>query len=97
MVVLKSVEIFSWAKIHALFGIVFGLFYGVLFTVIGAAMGLSQGMPGIPRMETFGFISIIVFPIIFAIMGFICGAIMAFLYNLFASAVGGVQIELVEK
>ena len=48
-------------------------------------------------METFGFISIIVFPIIFAIMGFICGAIMAFLYNLFASAVGGVQIELVEK
>jgi hypothetical protein len=97
MPVLKSIEIISWAKIHALFGIVFGLFYGVLFTIIGAAAGLSRGLPGMPRLETLGLVSIILFPIMFAIMGFICGAIMAFLYNLFAKGVGGVQIELVEK
>jgi len=30
MAVIKSVEIMSWAKIQALFGIVFGLVYGIL-------------------------------------------------------------------
>jgi len=94
MPVIKSVEIFSWAKIHALFGIVFGLFYGILFAVMGAAIGMSKGIPGI---EAFGVLSIIIFPIMFAIMGFICGAIMALLYNIFAKSVGGIQIELVEK
>ncbi|MFA4877339.1 MAG: hypothetical protein WC586_07985 [Methanoregula sp.] len=91
MAVLKSIDIISWAKIEALFGIVFGLFYGVLFAVMGAAVGSSRGLPG---LEAFGLMTIIIFPIIFAIMGFICGAIMAFLYNFFASKIGGIQIEL---
>ena len=97
MVVVKSVDIFSWAKIQALFGIVFGLFYGILFAVIGAAMGMSKWTPGVEPVQSLGVLSIVAFPIIFAIMGFICGAIMALLYNLFAGSVGGVKIELVEK
>ncbi len=92
MAVIKSIDIISWAKIHALFGIVFGFIYGVLFAVIGAAIGFHRAMPGV---TAFGLMSIIIFPIIFGIMAFICGAIMAFLYNFFASKIGGVQIELV--
>ena len=91
MAVIKSIDIISWAKIHALFGIVFGFIYGVLFAVIGAAIGFHRAMPGV---TAFGLMSIIIFPIIFGIMAFICGAIMAFLYNFFASKIGGVQIEL---
>lgn len=94
MSVIKSFEIMSWAKIHALFGIVFGLIYGVLFAILGTAIGASFNMPG---ATTLGLLSIIVFPIIFGIMAFICGAIMAFLYNIFASKIGGIEIELVEK
>ena len=97
MVIVKSVDIFSWAKIQALFGIVFGLFYGIMFAIIGAAMGMSKGTPGAQALESLGVLSIVAFPIIFAIMGFICGAIMALLYNFFAGSVGGVKIELVEK
>jgi hypothetical protein len=95
MAVVKSIEIFSWAKIQALFGIVFGLFYGILFAVLGAVVGISKVSPGMSSIEAFGVLSIIIFPIMFAIMGFICGAIMALLYNLFASKIGGVQVELV--
>ncbi|WAC05584.1 MAG: hypothetical protein OS112_02860 [Methanoregula sp.] len=91
---IKSIDIMSWAKIHALFGIVFGLFYGIMFALMGAAVGLSKGMPG---FEAFGFLTIVIFPIVFAIFGFICGAIMAFLYNFFAGKMGGIQIELAPK
>ncbi|MEN6443480.1 MAG: DUF3566 domain-containing protein [Methanoregula sp.] len=94
MKVIKSVDIISWAKIHALFGIVFGLFYGIIFAIMGAAIGVSAGMPGV---GAFGLMSIIIFPIMFAIMGFICGAIMAFLYNVFADKIGGIQVELVDQ
>jgi hypothetical protein len=94
MKVIKSIEIISWAKIHALFGIILGLFYGILFAVMGTAIGMSKGMPGI---GAFGLMSIIIFPILFAIMGFICGAIMAFLYNIFAAKIGGIQVDLVDQ
>jgi hypothetical protein len=94
MKVIKSVEIISWAKIHALFGIVFGLFYGILFAVMGAAIGMSANMPGVGAL---GLMSIIIFPIMFTIMGFICGAIMAFLYNIFADKIGGIQVELIDQ
>jgi len=94
MTVIKSIEIISWAKIHALFGIVFGLIYGIMAAIMGAAIGAKYGMPGV---TTFGLLSIIIFPIIFAIMAFIGGAILAFLYNIFAGSIGGIEVELTEK
>jgi hypothetical protein len=94
MAVIKSVEIMSWAKIHALFGIVFGLVYGIMVGVVFTAVGASMGRGG---MEVFGIASVIIFPIVFGIMSFIVGAIMAFLYNFFASKIGGIRIELSEN
>lgn len=94
MTVIKSIDIISWAKIHALFGIVFGLIYGILFAILGTALGAIHDLPG---LTTLGLLSIIVFPIIFGIMAFICGAILAFLYNIFAGSIGGIEIELAEK
>jgi hypothetical protein len=91
MVVIKNVDIMSWAKINALFGIVFGLFYGIIFALFATTFGISQGMPGV---EAFGLLSIIIFPIIYAIIGLIGGAIVAFLYNVFAAKIGGIKVEL---
>ena len=90
MTVIKSVEIISCAKILTLFGIVFGLIGGVLVAIMGTAIGAIFDMPGV---TTFGFLSIIIFPIISAILTFIGGAILAFLYNIFASKIGGIEIE----
>ncbi|HVN73339.1 MAG TPA: hypothetical protein VMT44_01960 [Methanoregula sp.] len=91
MTVIKSVEIMSWAKIHALFGIVFGLIYGIIFGVILTAVGVGMDRGG---MTAFGIASVVIFPIIFGIMAFIGGAIVAFLYNVFAGKIGGIQVEL---
>ena len=92
MAVVKSVEIMSWAKIHALFGIVFGLIYGIVVGLVLTAAGIGLDRGG---MTAFGIASVVIFPIIFGIMAFIGGAITAFLYNLFASKIGGIQVELV--
>jgi hypothetical protein len=45
-------------------------------------------------MVGLGVASIIIVPIMMAIMGFIMGAIGAFLYNVAAKYVGGVQLDL---
>lgn len=42
----------------------------------------------------FGVGAIIFLPIMYGIMGFIGGAIMAFVYNVVAGIAGGVELEL---
>lgn len=91
---IKSIDIISWAKIHALFGIVVGLIYGVCTAFVFGLFGIAEEMSGV---VAFGVASIVIFPIILGILGFISGAIMAFLYNIFAAKIGGVQLELVQK
>jgi hypothetical protein len=94
MAVIKSVEIMSVAKIKALFGIVLGLFWGCLFALFGVSIGFEKSIPGV---EIFSLAAIIIFPIILGIMALITGAIAGLLYNAFASKVGGIEIELVNK
>jgi hypothetical protein len=91
---IKSIDIISWAKIHALFGIVVGLIYGICTAFVFGLFGIAEEMSGV---VAFGVASIVIFPIILGILGFISGAIMAFLYNIFAAKIGGVQLELVQK
>jgi hypothetical protein len=43
----------------------------------------------------YGYTAIIMFPVTGAISGFIGGAIGAFLYNLVASKIGGIELDLV--
>ncbi len=77
MPVVKSVDILSVAKIGALFGIVMGLVWGIFYGLIAASM-MGRFAP-----LWFGAVSgvaVLVFmPILGAIMGFIMGAIHAFL------------------
>ena len=88
---IKSIDIMSWAKIHALFGIVWGLIEGIIAAIVFPSIGLVHGMIG---LTVFGVASIVLFPIIFGIIAFIMGTIMALLYNFFAGKIGGVQVDL---
>jgi uncharacterized membrane protein (DUF485 family) len=90
----KSVDVISLAKIKAIFGIVVGLICGIVFAIIGGGIGFAKGLPGV---EVFGILSIVMFPITLAICGLIGGAIIALLYNFFADRMGGIQVNLVQK
>jgi hypothetical protein len=102
MTVLKHVGVLSLAKITALFGLLFGLLcgliWGILFAVFAAALAMI--VPGTSSLGAggIGVITVIVMAIIGAIIGavigLIKGAVLAFLYNVFADRVGGIQIDL---
>ena len=42
----------------------------------------------------FGWIGIIIFPIFYGVLGFLTGAVGAWVYNLLAKWIGGVELEL---
>ena len=93
MQVLRSVGVMSFAKmsgaVYGALGLVFAPFL-VLLAVIGTIAG--------PRQHPLGPVFSIVFanlmPVIYAAMGFVMGAIGAFVYNLVAKWIGGVEVEL---
>jgi len=82
---IKSVDVISLAKIKAIFGIVVGLICGIVFAIIGGGIGFAKGLPGV---EVFGILLIVMFPIILAICGLIGGAITALLYNFLPTSTG---------
>jgi hypothetical protein len=94
MPVVKSVDILSVAKIGTLFGVVMGLVWGIFYGLIAASM-MGRFAP-----MWFGAVSgvavLIIMPVFGTIMGFIGGAIHAFLYNVFAGWVGGINLEFQE-
>ncbi|HKE84174.1 MAG TPA: DUF3566 domain-containing protein [Vicinamibacterales bacterium] len=93
--VIRRVGPLSAAKIAATLYAVMGLIGGVVFSLIGMA-----GVFGPQSSETFPFGSmigagsIVVFPIMYAFIGFIGALIGAALYNVVAGMVGGVEVDV---
>nr|AGF93554.1 membrane protein [uncultured organism] len=88
---LKSVDVKSVAFIGALIsgviGLIGGLIYGISVFTAGLPIGgLSSTNMGITGILT-GFFGGV-------INGFVGGAILAALYNYFASKIGGIEIEV---
>lgn len=81
---ISKLNIISVARILGILYVILGFIYGILFTL----MSLVE-----PTFAMFGWISIILFPILFGIMGFVMGIILSWLYNVVASWVGGISFE----
>lgn len=96
MPVLTHVGVIPLAKISALFGLIMGLVYGILLSFF--AIASVSVMPGVSAPAATGAgvgVALILFTVIAGgIGGFIYGAVMAFLYNVFAGWIGGVELEI---
>ncbi len=100
--IIKSVGVLSVGKVMGLLYAALGLIFGGIFSFVALlAAGAAAGGPGGPGgpgagafMFGFGVGAIIFLPIMYGIIGFIAGLIMAALYNLIASTLGGIEIEL---
>ena len=92
MTTIRSIRVFSAAKVNA-------LLYGILGLLIAPFLLLAPGlaMAGGGKRPA-GVAGVVVFaaivPILDAVFGFCVGAFMAFVYNAISHSVGGIEIEL---
>jgi hypothetical protein len=93
MHVIKSVGVLSVAKIMGLLYACMGLLLVPLFLLFALAGSLA-GQDRNPLAGVVGVVLAVLAPILYGIMGFVCGAIGALLYNLIAKFVGGFELEL---
>ncbi|MEM3412309.1 MAG: DUF3566 domain-containing protein [archaeon] len=95
MAVLKRVGILSAAKICGVLTAILSFIYAILLAVIFAIGAIAApSAPAAAMMFGFSLFGLILFPAIGLIIGFVFGAIYAFLYNLVAGWIGGLEIEL---
>lgn len=92
MVQLKKVGVLSAAKISAFIQGVIGILVIPIFLLVGAAQ--MAALPAGNRwMGGFSMLFALILPFLYAAMGFIFGAIAAFIYNWVAGRFGGLELE----
>ena len=95
--IVKHIGVWSAARIYAIISAGIGLFIGLciaLVSLIGGALApASSDMPSWV-MPIFGVGSIVVFPILYGVMGLIGGAIGTALFNFGARLGGGLHIDV---
>ncbi len=77
---IKKLSLLSVAKVVAVFMAIIGLI---------SIIGLITSKGG-----SFNFVVLVLVPLTYAVLGFILGAVISFLYNIIARFIGGIKIEL---
>ncbi|TWT92581.1 hypothetical protein [Neorhodopirellula pilleata] len=81
-------------------GKILGALYAVLGLIVGgffllaSAVGVVAGGQNVGAGLMTGGLSIVFLPLLYGLMGFVGGAFAAFLYNVGASMVGGIELEI---
>ena len=82
------------AVLYAIIGVVYALIYAGILTSVGA-LGAARGASiGLAAMGIIGLVLLVAVPVIFAIIGFIAGALTAYVYNFVVKYTGGIAFEV---
>jgi len=101
--IIRRFGVWSAAKLYAGIMATCGLIGGVFFALAAMLGGLagaagstdtSAGLAASGLGAVFGVGAIVLFPILYGVLGLIIGAIGASLYNLFAGLFGGLEVEV---
>ena len=94
----KHVDVWSAAKLCAAIYLVISVIFGIISAVV-AIFGMAA-VPGTSLLTAFGggilvtIIVVLIIAIAGMIIGFISGAIVAFIYNVASGIFGGLKVEL---
>lgn len=96
--VIRRISPLSAGKLFGALYAIMGFLIGIVFAIIGmagAAAGMSNesGAGALPGM-IFGVGAIVILPLFYGVLGFVMTAFTAWLYNIMAGMVGGIQIEV---
>jgi hypothetical protein len=93
--VINRIGPLSAAKIAGTLYAVIGLIIGAFISLAAMAGALGSDDAGGAAMGAlFGVGAIVLLPIVYGCLGFVSMAIMAWLYNVLAGAVGGVEVDI---
>ena len=92
--IIRSIGVLSAGKVLACLGAMFGFLGGCLISLITIIDANLLRPHNQLELLIFGFGAVVVLPLINGFMGFFGGVIGAAVYNLIASVVGGLEIEL---
>jgi hypothetical protein len=88
---IRHIGVAQLAKMLGALYLALGLIFGVLIWAFSSMAGGAGGKLGLFGL---GAASVIIIPICYAVIGVVFGAITAWLYNMIAGSVGGVEIDL---
>ncbi|MDQ8201774.1 hypothetical protein [Pelagicoccus sp. SDUM812003] len=82
------------AIIYAILPLVMAPFFLLFSFIASSAAPAGQSAAPLPMLLGMGVGFFIFAPMLYGVIGFVCGLIGAFLYNLVASWVGGIEVEV---
>jgi hypothetical protein len=93
--VIQRVGPLSCAKIAGTLYAILGLLVGGIVSMVALAGGFGSDTSGAGAVgAVIGAASIVVFPIFYGAIGFVASLIGAWLYNVLAGMVGGIQLDV---
>jgi hypothetical protein len=93
--VIKRIEPVSCAKITGTLYVILGIVFGGIFSLIALVGGFASNASGAPDLGAMvGVGAIVIFPILYGGIGFVATLIGAWLYNIVAGLVGGIEMEI---
>ena len=93
--VIKRIGPLSCAKITGVLYALLGIVLGAFVSMAALAGGLASNRPGgIGFGALMGVGSIFVFPIFYGCIGFVGTLVGAWLYNIVAGQIGGIEVDL---
>jgi hypothetical protein len=93
--VINRIGPMSCARITGTLYAIMGIVIGAIFSIAALAGGFSADSSeanDFPQM--FGVAAIIIFPVLYGGIGFVATLIAAWLYNVLAGAVGGIELDI---
>jgi hypothetical protein len=93
--IIKRVGPVSFAKVSGFLYALIGLIVGGILSLVALAGGFTSEAAGAAGLGAIiGVGAVIVLPIMYGLMGFVATLIAAWLYNLAAGLVGGVEVDI---
>jgi hypothetical protein len=93
--VIKRIAPLSLARIAGTLYAVIGLFFGCIVSLIAMSGAFGSEAPRFPALGSmFGVGAIFILPIFYACIGFVGMLIGAWLYNVVAGLVGGIELDV---
>jgi hypothetical protein len=96
---IKKINVLSLAKIYGLsmafLGLIIGIFVGFAMFFFGTFVGSGNNYSSYFGLSL-GILGLVATPILFGLLGLIFGGLATFFYNILASWLGGIKIEIID-